>query len=438
MEKTFLCSLSVERIENKDTDIWKKIKYQTKQITLTELIKAIENKHAFCGVYNKDYFCQKDKTINNWKQSNIISVDFDNRQMSFDEFADVASNDKFKPSILYNTQNDGIKGNRYRALYLFNNAIKDIPTYQRTYNKIVSHWEQVTGQKNKDNCGGVVTQSMAGNKDKLICFNKWYNVEYFESIKPNKNTNSKKKKSIIENYKKEERNIIHLKDTFLDDYFTLKDVELIEKYIGQFPSVESTPLPQVPKEQAFIMLPKDFTQIKRGWKLTATPKGKYTEIHKIKDGEHRRKKLFINAILRRKIWKEIPFNNLLFNLFCEFFYNMINDGNKITRKEIFGIAKRAYNEDITIYDKFTKKNKKKWIVNPEYCKENNINKNAAKRVAVQQMNDLKIKDIYNRELTDKQNLELLKNKGIKITLITLKRWKARDGLTKQRKQQDDK
>ena len=41
-----------------------------------------------------------------------------------------------------------------------------------------------------------------------------------------------------------------------------------------------------------------------------------------------------------------------------------------------------------------------------------------------------IKQYYNSQLTDKENIELLKEQGINISLSTLKRWRKKNGITK--------
>ncbi len=424
MENTFLCSLSTESIEDKDTSIWSYLRYETREITTSELLQAIENKRAFAGVFNKREITQKDKTIGNWKQTNIIPVDFDNRKMTFDEFAEMTETaERLKPTIIYNTQNDGVKGNRYRALYILNAPVTEVETYKRCYDRIVSHWERVTGEKNKDNCGGVVTQSFAGAKDKVIYYGVTYDVKNLLGDGEEHRQSVERERADIE------------RKPFLNDFFKLSVIDVIEKYIGIYPSIESTPLTQADEEQAFILIPDDYMQIKRYWFQSndAVRRSTYTEIRKIRDGEHRRKKLFINAIIRRLIMPSISFNHLLFNLLYEFHFYMINDGNTITRKDIYNIALRAYKADLSMYEELREKQKKhKFIVNPAYCIKHGISKNAAKRVAIMQMNNARIGEYYDLLKTEKENLQIMRDNGINISPRTLKRWKERNGITKKR------
>lgn len=423
MENTFLCSLSVESVENKDTGIWSYLKYETKEITTNELLQAIKDKRAFAGVFNKNTFTQKDKRIENWQQTNIIPVDFDNRKLTFDEFARLAeTEERLKPTIIYNTQNDGIKGNRYRALYIMNAPVNEVETYKRCYDAIVSHWDCITGEKNKDNCGGVVTQSFAGAKDKVIYYGVTYEVKNLlgESGTPQS----------VENTREDIE-----RTPFLNDFFKLSVNEVIDKYIGIYPSIESTPLTQADEEQAFILIPDNYIEIKRYWFQSndAVRRSTYTEIRKIRDGEHRRKKLFINGIIRRLIMPAISFEHLLFNLLYEFHFYMVNDGNTITRKDIYNIALRAYKADLSKYETLREKQKKhKFIVNPAYCFKHGIYKNAAKRIAIMQMNDARIGEFYDLLKTEKENLKTLRDNGINISMPTLKRWKDRNGITKKR------
>ena len=48
-------------------------------------------------------------------------------------------------------------------------------------------------------------------------------------------------------------------------------------------------------------------------------------------------------------------------------------------------------------------------------------------------NGIKIGELYDCSLTDKENLEVMKQHGLEISLPTLKRWREKMGITKYKK-----
>ena len=77
-------------------------------------------------------------------------------------------------------------------------------------------------------------------------------------------------------------------------------------------------------------------------------------------------------------------------------------------------------------------NDKEWIVNDAYCEKYNLSPNQVKNIARKAINHLKIHELYDKELTDKKNVEMMKEKGVEVSLSTFKRWKGENGITKHR------
>lgn len=105
------------------------------------------------------------------------------------------------------------------------------------------------------------------------------------------------------------------------------------------PNIQNSKLEIKSEDEPFTSIPSDYREIKRYWYLLTDDKGhKLDYVRKIKDGEGRRKKLFINGIIRRLINPSITFENMLHNITWEFVTYMINDGNKITKAILFSIV----------------------------------------------------------------------------------------------------
>lgn len=482
IDSKFLVSISNEIVENKDTDIWKRLTYSVREINLSTLCNLLNEHYAFCGVFKSRINLTQTLKKGNWEQTNLVVIDLDDRKKTFSEFCNIIFDSDIVPNVVYKTQNDGIKGNRYRAIYCFDTPIINEELYKRIYNIIISKIDSLTDEVNKDNCGGVIAQSFAGAKE-IIKDDNINNIYYslYDFIKENnlfdvpniKKCNSNYNKDFldetdinIKNYQTnsvcdlnkfkdiktekkcnsktniKENNIIvrnalleNSTDNFITDYFKLRNKQLIEKYYNCFEIRECAQLPKTNEDIAFIELPQDYIEIKRYW-FVEHDEEKDTNISriiKVKDGEQRRKKLFLNAIRRRLINQSISFDNLLFCVIWEFSNYYINNGNKITKKEIFELTQRAYKEDLSRYEQLKGNDKRKWIINSEYCIKNNISKKKALNTARTQYNDYKIGELYDCSLTDKQNLEVINNFGIDIKLRTLQNFKKRNNLQKNKK-----
>jgi len=455
LDGKFYVSISTEPIENKDTNIWNRITYKRQNVTLTELKNLITKQYAFCGVFENEVFNQKQKLIPNWLSTNIVCLDLDDRKKNYNEFIDIVENSDYKPNLIYRTQNDQIKGNRYRALYVFDSAIVNAKLYAEIYTHLFEYINTITDDRNgnKDNCGISVNQSFAGtNKaDDLVIDTLYYDIKgickvfgistlnisdlHNRKLMAEKEPKQKKVIKQFDNFDFSNYSLMY--DDFANDFNTLSLTDILQKYNGKYYNYECTQLNEVSEEIAYIEIPSNYIEIKRYWYLeeNAIKNNKCSQIRKIKDGMCRRKKLYVNAIIRRLIYKELTFDNLLYNLVFEFYYYMINDGNKITKSDLFEICQRAFNADIDLpkYQKYIIGNRdKKFIVNSAYCIKHNVSKKQAVRIATKQRNYNKIGLYYNCLLSDKENLKVLKENGIDISLRTLKNFKEENGLTKKR------
>lgn len=448
LDGKFEISISNDCIKDKDSDVWNRITYTKRQIRLSELKELIIKQYAFCGVFENDVITQNEKYKHCWEYSYIIPIDLDNRKMPYDEFINIIEDSDIMPNMAYKTQNNGIKGNRYRLLYVFDEPIRNAKLYKQIYDGLIKEIERLTNERNKDNCGGVITQSFAGsNQSDNIFYCDLYNS--IESVKKQfaiRTLNISDKHQRIAEAKasgkqqqiKQTRHNFDFSDytlkydEFAIDFNCMNILDIIEKYNNKYVNYEQTQLNSVSSDVPYILIPKDYTQIRRYWYLVDNDKrtNKDAHIRKICDGMQRRKKLFINAILRRLIYKEISFDNLLYNIICEFHYYMINNGNKIYRKDLFDIVKNAYNEDLSKWEHLREGNKEKtFIVNSEYCAKYGITKKSAVRKAMKEIKSNEIGLLYDCSLSDKENIRVMKDNGLKISLRTLKNWRKEHGIT---------
>jgi hypothetical protein len=219
-------------------------------------------------------------------------------------------------------------------------------------------------------------------------------------------------------------------DEFKTDFFSMRMEDILSKYIDIYPNIEHTPLPIVDDDIPYILFPSDYTEIRRYW--TSKDDGRAI---KLKDGQGRRRKLFLNGIIRRLIYPNITFDHLLYNLLYELVHYISNyeADNIIGKTEIFNIARSVMKEDITKYEGL-RGTDRKFMANPRYCVKYGVSKKKVTPVAAYALgNGSKIGELYDCSLTDKENLEIMKEHGLVISLPTLKRWREKMGITKYKK-----
>ena len=227
---------------------------------------------------------------------------------------------------------------------------------------------------------------------------------------------------------------------FKNDILTLPIEQIIIKYQNIYNTDEHTNI-EFEDNELYKYLPADYLEIRRKWNFdTINLNGRQINISKalkIKNGEGRRKTIFLNLILRKRINPNITIEHLLYNGLRELYYFIDNTDKDdvITTYEISRIAYEVFNTDINKW-KF-KANTKKFKINKDYCKKNGIN---ARRAALQVNRDNlskekqnkieQIKVLYDSEISDQDNINVFWENGIKISMATFRRYKKEMGLTK--------
>ena len=425
-----------------------KIQYIIKNLFIDEIAEYIKNGHVLSANFTEDdstIIRQTQRCYENFISTSMIMIDLDGEVEL--ELNELIENLKIKPSIAYTTFSHLIenKGNRYRLLYLFENEINDIKLYKDIYKIIVSSFDF----KLKDNCGSNVTQAVFGSKKDciLIKSNKIYSISNFIDISLfNKNniTNSNNQISHSNSIYKEEENIIRLErpiqdDEYIEDYWNMSYNDLLTKYRDKYPIFEHTPLYQADDDTPYIILPPEYLEIKRYWLIdyiyseNGSVKTYTTKARKIKDGEGRKKKLFINGILRRMMIPSISFEHLLNCLVYELYHYIDNSKDIIKKQRLFDIAMSAWNADITQYEHLRESDNREFIVNDNYCIKYNVSRSTARNISKKAITYDKIGSLYDCNLTDKQNLEVFKEHGFTTSPKTLQRFRETFGLTRYNK-----
>jgi len=450
---------------NRNRDKASSLQWMETKTNVTEFVHNIKNGYAFANAFktNDFIFDNSFKTDLNIKSCNLITFDFDAVKYSYNEFNDIMQLTEIPPTIIYTTANDGVFKpnknetycNRYRVIYIIDKPILNNTFYKSLHQAIKQEMELLTNDSNiwNDSTDCSISHFFAGNiSAKVVNTNEIYSLDWLiERYNINEincnvedNTNvlatnndclSKVAKQSNDTSFSLSSNIITLCGMFyIKDFYDLPIIEFLNKYKTEFPIIDATPLQD--NNELVINVDSDYTQIRRKYKIKTiqAKNGKIYNIpitERLQDGERRRRKLYLNLKLRKRIIPNITLDHLLYIALYELYYYIDNSKDSITKKELVNIAINAYKSDIEIEDK----KRPKYKINKEYCQRNNIKPrtaniihiNETKQKTIQERNE-KIKMLFNPSLTDLQNIDILKEKGINISLRTLARWKKENGL----------
>ena len=432
----FWVSLSTQKFDhkpNRDTEV-AKLRFSRIYTDVEGFAEGIAKGYCYTPIFANATFSMAEKTDRNFIYSSFISIDIDHANSDMNTMVDGL---EYKPTIAYTSCSNGLDDKySYRLIYCFSDKIEGCREYYNYVytilkankiqeNDIDKRSLKASQYYNGNGCGNIdiKVSNIIYNKDDYIDFYKdYYNINIEDS-----------NKSINLTHNTPPSTIMCYNDTFINkdfenDYWNMKMEDILNKYSDVFSNIEHTPLPIVDDDTPFIKLPNDYIEIRRNWRKEDG------NTAKIKDGENRRRKLFFNGILRRLIVPSITFDNLLYNLLYELVYYISNykANNIIDKKEIFLIARSVMKADITKYEGM-KGTDRRFIVNPSYCAKHGLNRKQVRNIACKMFRHHSIGEMYDFSKTDKENLEVMKEKGLKVSLATLKRWRKENDITKYKK-----
>lgn len=432
-KKKITLGVSEQKFENKP-DNWKILTYKRRIITIEELVNLICEGHCICQNFktSSETFGLREKTIANFDLADCVILDIDDTFLSMNDFY-LSLKDEHKPSIIYTTySNVDNVNNRFRLIYVFDKPIKTNDYYRGIANAIIYYIQkEIKGFDLKDKSCLNASQQFAGNGNENI--NYYYNDNIFRptdfGIDENNFSNSvsilerEKKSNIQTDLESQTGNSEFMKD-FWSTGFKMNEEIFIRKYAEIYPFLEATPLPETDADIPYILLPDNYVKIERYWYKEPCAKGNGEVTYKshavkLKSG-HRRKLLYDGCLLRKIMLPDITVEHLLYCLVCERRYYVHNQDRVITNKILYQIAKDAW--DDTKRSIKPKKEERKFVVNPNYCNKYGVNKQTARNIAAKMLLSQQLKQLYNNNLSIKENLEALKNQGVKIGKSTLYNW----------------
>ena len=445
LNKTLKVSISIQGYTTKPQGKEvAQIRYLKQTVTIQQLIDYISQGHCITHCF-EDYdeeFGQSTKKIENFRYTQLIGIDVDDSDVDLDTYI---SSLIYKPTIAYTTFSHNIKGNRYRLLYIFNEKIKGAELYCNVYKWLTQDLNL------KDNCMQSCAQQMYGTTQDA----QWYITDttydipsecfqsttecksiIFKSVKSEQKVSKTQKCQKYQKWQSEynNREEVHYignalneeNDTFSDNavvkaLYSMSPQDFIFYYHNTFEYFISTPLHY---EDGYALIPEDYYEIKRPWYKDKVGDKTITVVKTIRDGEQRRKRLCNTAIILRAIKRDISFEHLLYILVCERQYYYDNQDKALSNKELINIAKWAIelpSEQIN-----PKKVKHpKFKVDKSYWAEKGITARQAANIVRGIIKEQEIGSVYDFNLTDKENLAMMKEYGIKVSQRSLTNFKRK-------------
>ena len=419
-------SLSLQHYANKESIDIKKLCFKRSSISIEDFAKHIKEGFCFCHWFTtkSDTFNIYEKKNDNFDRANVVFIDVDDFNMEMKRFINGLSK---KPTVYYTTPSNlcPSKGNKYRfrLCYVFSEDIQNGETLASAYRGIIKEIRKdYPTYPDKDSCGARPSQYMNGNgtpRCEVYSTDRVYTLSDF-GVSPIESAHNENT-SIRERANNKEC-AYHITDMdFINDLSTIPPSDLIIKYRERYRYFDHSELKY---NDGYALVPEDYQEIYRSWyqDVVTNSSGDIRKVSAVKikrDGDNRRKCLFVSALIRRKILPSITFEHLLYNLVAERQWYYDNSDNTLNNQELMRIANNALSMEYEKINIKTKRKPSKFKVDKMYCSERGIKPKAMVGIVRRKLKDEEIGNLYDCNLSVKENLELLKANGIKIGLSRL-------------------
>lgn len=414
----------------KGSAIYSKLTFRQQTVSLLQFLEIIRNGYMFCGVMTDYHFPNKYyETSKHLVSNNVISIDIDGCDCSMRDFMSTL---KYSPSIAYETFSnlEEGKGYRFRFLYVFDDFV-DGETYSRLYYAICKA-NNIDGSYN-DKRTGSPYQKIWGTNGKhrdIVGLGYVYHIDSFKDFMDEESVPStilKNTTTGINQVNGTPKTEYKFKDkTFENMWNTAADTEIL-KQMTHYQTLETTYINFNDGELWRDLTDEEYYCIKRKWQRKTFNGRNVVVITKVKNGEHRRKKIYLSLIRRRLIDPTITLEHLCYAALFELNYFIANTDKDdyITRYQLTQMAQNAMNADLLKYKKL--KENKKFKVNKMEAKKQGLSvaqavgkANAARRMEKKEKEYKELYEKYDKTLSVRKNAELL---GVtKNKICRLKKW----------------
>lgn len=490
---TFSYSVSTRQYDrNKDAKATGKLTWREKQGTIADLVNDIKNGFAYCPTFHHDgdTFSMAAKNQKNLKATYFITFDMDAVRLQSGAFYGTMICSEIPPTLVYTTANDGkfkqgkdeTYCNRYRVIYLLDEPIKDAETYTAIHQAMKDEIAATVQDDNVNNdpsdksvshfFAGCVDAELYRNNHvtSLVSLAERYNVSLVDSdtcgddtmIMPCGDDNNTSDKpcgnGASDNHlqgrrvKKYSRVVIKEEE----EYYTTQEYEMTlfdfiheyhhtRKSFYQLHETFKDRLPLLPEETPVEYDPDTlYKEVDETYIGIHRPRHKVTKDDKdtwepvrYKDGQRRREKLYLYLQMVKAITPTATREQLTWQAVNFIVMQVDNSKDPITEyhvtKTVDGVMGREWRPS----DESVKKYGRKVKTNKALARDMGIPMKKAGLAAVhawkadkKAVKWDKIATLYDPTKTDKENVKILGDAGVSVSVQYLKNWRAANGYTK--------
>lgn len=382
---------------------FKDVRYNTKEnVSISEWVQFIRSGYSFTHSFHVSAkYGNKEKTLNNFKQTNFIWFDFDD---CIDNINSIYQKLTYKPNIAYTTISnlqDG-KLHRFRLVYVIDFIIKSNDSYKYHLNLLLN---TIIDDLGKDyskfidrNCFNTSQQMFGSNIDSTIIINdNIYNSSLFNDINTNFKiydylNKNKCGKKLNNNILKKEKKILKQNDDITTSLSEL--IEILQSCdIKSFsPTLTNEHLAVFEKDAIYTnVLSQNIYKINFLYDIN-------NKIRKVNKG-HRNNMLYNWGITIRNINPLIVIEELTKSLYW-LYINRCVRSDDFSMMQICTIAINVFKADL---DEYTFLGKRKYLIAPEQKHLSRSDKSKALGVARRKTRDQTILENYDFGKSVKEN-----------------------------------
>lgn len=427
-----------EKIEGKATSSDCKKPYILVRATYDDLEDIIRGGRLFTGYFGNQFGewvkPYRNFTDENWKGQNFVGIDVEGSDVI--PFQEAIEKIIIKPTIAYTTASNGIKGNRYRFIYCFDEPIVKKEEFEALYWRIIGMLRASYNFSTTDHCGSQVSRKFQGNSldnveifrsdiehsvSSFLAYPSAYNEVKGAKVKSGNPTEKRTVKAVkVEATNKE----------FMEDVLYLTDnLEFLEKWADTY-KIRCTNRPMLDYNEIGVADGSKCYEIVRPWKKVKRDGKTYSKVIKFQDGQHRRSSKLPKAAAQYKAiyGEDITLEQLIYCLVFELFHFYNNEVDPITRNDLVKIASWAMGRETT-----STSSKHKYVISKEIK-----NKQAVQGIMRKEEHYKELDALYDTSKSFAENLKNIKASGYKVGQTTLTNYCQERGIKFQTKREENK
>ena len=404
---TFPISVSEQNYEDKlqrHDNRWATLRFQPQQISVRTLLDYATQGKVFCASFKSTTddgsFGTSGKDKEHYTSTSAFFFDIDGADRTMDRFI---SNLNFKPSFAYTTFSNSTDEHRFRLGYVFRHPVIGFDKSEEMYNAIAAA-NGFTNQEwfDKRNC----VQCFFGTLPSADTYKSDYIYSHYDFDDYVVHTSPMASAPITVSASTD------IDKTFLQDFNDMPFDDFFSKYKEQYYRdywLAAQPELILDESQMFYTFPDSYHAVIHKCRGRKTLKWGV--------GDNRKSKIFVTTQIMLANNPSLSIEALLYGLRVEREWYYINFDNKISNDVL--IEKATY--AMTHRYPTTETKHPLFRLNKVFWEEQGVKPIQAVNYVRKELRLRKIRLLYNPGLTNKENVKLMNDNGIKICVRTLQR-----------------